>query len=70
MATSPKELSPQYDYTISQGVRKLEERLAEAEHMQAKQAKTIRQLRGSLEHWKRLHDADQERIVELQANDR
>jgi len=67
MATSPQELAPQYDHTLSQCVRKLEERLAEAEHRQAKQAKTIQQLRGSLQHWKRLHDADQEQIVELQA---
>ena len=72
MATSPEELAPQYDFTISQCVCKLEERLAEAEHMQAKQAKIIRELLGSLQHWKKLHDTDQQQIVrlQLQINDR
>ena len=69
MAIISQELSPQYDHTLSQATRNLEERLAEAEHMQAKQGRTICELQNCLQHWKQLYDASQEEIVKLKHDD-
>lgn len=68
MATSPQELAPQYDHRVSQAVYKIETKLAEAEHIVAKQARDIRRFKAIFRHWKQLHTAAQERIVELQCD--
>ena len=64
MPSSPQELAPQYNYTASQGVRNLEERLAEAEHIVARLHQEIRQLEESVRHWKQSHIAAQEEIIQ------
>lgn len=66
MAINPKELGPQYDFSASQAVQAIEEKLAEAEHITAKQSAVIRRLEDDLRHWKQLHTTDQERIIKLQ----
>lgn len=53
MTSSSKVDFPQYDFTISKSVATMETRLAEAEHIIAKQEILISELESDLRWWKR-----------------
>lgn len=55
MAMSPKAISPQPDFRLSDAVRQLEMELAKAEHLAAKRWHELQRAQSDIQFWKNRH---------------
>lgn len=55
MGMSPTAISPQFDFRLSDLVRQLETKLAEAEHHAAKRWHELQRAKSDMQYWKNRH---------------